>query len=118
MRDKTFAVYIMASDRNGTLYIGVTSGLVGRVRQHKAKALKGFTSRYGVDKLVYREFYDSAEAAFDREKELKKWRRAWKVQLIESENPLWEDIARLWDHPEYREDWDGIFPPKASGSER
>ena len=90
--DKQFCVYILASKRNGTLYIGVTSQLVARVWQHKNKVTEGFSAKYGVDKLVYYEAHDSAEAAFVREKQLKKWRRAWKIELIESLNPEWRDL--------------------------
>ena len=80
---KTFAVYILANQRNGTIYVGVTSNLVGRICQHKQKLTGGFAARYGVDKLVYFELYDAADLAIMREKQLKKWRRAWKIELIE-----------------------------------
>jgi len=76
--DKQFCVYILASKRNGTLYIGVTSQLATRVWQHKSKVAEGFTAKYGVDKLVYYQAHGSAEAAIVREKQLKKWRRSWK----------------------------------------
>ena len=87
-----YFVYCMASRRNGTLYLGVTNDLVRRVYQHKNKALGGFTSRYGVSMLVWYECYDDPTAAILREKELKKWRRAWKVALIEKMNPTWVDL--------------------------
>jgi putative endonuclease len=90
--DKQFCVYILASKRNGTLYIGVTSELAARVWQHKSKAVEGFTARYGVDRLVYCEAHGSAEAAIVREKQLKKWRRSWKIELIKSLNPEWRDL--------------------------
>jgi putative endonuclease len=90
--DKQFCVYILASKRNGTLYIGVTSELAARVWQHKSKAVEGFTARYGVDRLVYCEAHGSAEAAIVREKQLKKWRRSWKIELIKSLNPEWCDL--------------------------
>jgi putative endonuclease len=90
--DKQFCVYILASKRNGTLYIGVTSQLATRVWQHKSKVAEGFTAKYGVDKLVYYEAHGSAETAIVREKQLKKWRRAWKIELIESLNPDWRDL--------------------------
>jgi putative endonuclease len=109
--DKTFAVYIMASARHGTIYVGVTSDLLTRVRQHKAGTYKGFTHRYGVTRLVYFEVYDQAEAAISCEKQLKAWKREWKCNLIEGENPEWNDIAHLWDHPDFRPDWNGIEPP-------
>ena len=87
-----YCVYIMASRRHGTLYIGVTSNLLGRVYQHKAGVVAGFTLRYHVHLLVWFECYDDALAAIAREKELKKWRREWKVNLIEKENPEWVDL--------------------------
>jgi len=90
--DKQFYVYMLASRRNGTLYIGVTSKLVGRVWQHKNKQVEGFTKRYGVDKLVYYEVHRNAESAMTREKRMKKWRRAWKIRLIEATNPEWKDL--------------------------
>ena len=83
---KQFCVYILASKRNGTLYIGVTSDLIARVWEHKAKAVPGFTARYRCDKLVYFEILGTAEEAITREKQMKEWRRAWKVELIEKDN--------------------------------
>ena len=85
-------VYLMASRKDGTLYLGVTRDLVGRVYQHKTKVLKGFTSRYAVDRLVWFETYDDPVSAITREKEIKKWRRAWKIRLIEESNPDWRDL--------------------------
>ena len=90
--DRQFYVYILASKRNGTLYIGVTSSLVQRVWQHKTKAVPGFTSKYGVDQLVYFEGHGDASSAIQHEKQLKKWRRAWKIELIEARNPAWHDL--------------------------
>jgi len=90
---KTFVVYMLASRKNGTLYIGVTSDLVKRVWQHRHHVAKGFTDRYDVERLVWWEPHDSAEAAIAREKQLKKWRRAWKVQLLSEANPEWDDLA-------------------------
>jgi putative endonuclease len=87
-----YYVYCMASSRNGTLYLGVTNDLVRRVYQHKTKALGGFTSQYGVNQLVWYECYGDAITAIAREKELKKWRRAWKLELIEKVNPDWSDL--------------------------
>ena len=87
-----YFVYCMASRRNGTLYLGVTNDLVRRVYQHKTKALGGFTARYGVNLLVWYECYDDPTTAITREKELKKWRRAWKLELIEKMNPSWRDL--------------------------
>jgi putative endonuclease len=89
---KQFYVYILASRRNGTLYIGVTSDLVVRIAQHKAKIAGGFTARYGCDRLVYFEVLDEAETAITREKQLKEWRRGWKVALIEQANKDWLDL--------------------------
>lgn len=86
------AVYILASKRNGTLYIGVTSDLVGRVWQHKNDTIEGFTKKYGVHTLVYFEMHPDMDEAIRREKQLKKWNRAWKVELIEKENPEWRDL--------------------------
>jgi putative endonuclease len=86
------AVYILASQRNGTLYIGVTSDLVQRVWQHKNDVVEGFTQKYGVHLLVYYELHDDMENAILREKRLKKWNRAWKLRLIEEKNPEWNDL--------------------------
>ena len=90
--DKHFHVYMLASATNGTLYIGVTSDLVKRVWQHKEGLADGFTKQYGVKTLVWYEPQGSAEAAIKREKQLKKWRRTWKIQLIEEKNPHWHDL--------------------------
>jgi putative endonuclease len=86
------AVYILASKRNGTLYIGVTSDLVKRVWQHKNNVVEGFTQKYGVHTLVYYEMHASMTEAILREKQMKKWNRAWKIELIEKENPQWLDL--------------------------
>ncbi|HEY9455572.1 MAG TPA: GIY-YIG nuclease family protein [Bradyrhizobium sp.] len=88
----SYYVYLLASDRNGTLYLGVTNDIVRRVYEHKSKAVAGFTKRYAVDKLVWFEIYDDPTTAIAREKELKKWRRAWKIRLIEERNPQWIDL--------------------------
>ena len=85
-------VYILASGKHGTLYIGVTNDLVRRVYQHKNKIIKGFTSQYHVHLLVWYEGYDDPTSAIEREKELKKWRREWKINLIEQDNPNWDDL--------------------------
>jgi putative endonuclease len=90
--NKEFYVYIMASKRNGTLYIGVTSDLVKRTWEHKNKMIEGFTKKYKVDRLVYYEITQDAESAILREKRLKKWKRQWKVELIEQKNPNWKDL--------------------------
>lgn len=86
-------VYIMASKRNGTLYIGVTNNLARRVAEHKAGINKGFTSRYNVKRLVYYECFTSFQSAIAREKQLKEWNRAWKIALIEEANPSWRDLS-------------------------
>jgi putative endonuclease len=88
----SFYVYLLASRKHGTLYLGVTNNLVRRVYEHKTKAVPGFTKRYDVDRLVWFEIYDDALNAIAREKELKKWRRDWKVRLIEESNPNWVDL--------------------------
>jgi putative endonuclease len=97
--DAEYYVYILASQIGGTLYIGVTNDLVRRVHEHQTKAVMGFTSRYGVTRLVYFEIFGDVEAAILREKQLKKWKRAWKIRLVEEKNPNWVDlfpsIARL-----------------------
>ncbi len=89
---KQFCVYIVSSGRNGTLYIGVTSDLVRRVWEHKNKATTGFTVKYGCDQLVHFEVFENAEAAIIREKQMKEWRRTWKIELIEKSNPGWRDL--------------------------
>jgi len=91
--EKQFAVYILASRRNGTLYIGVTSNLPRRLWEHREGVVDGFTKEYGVKTLVWFEMHDNAEAAITREKRLKKWNRAWKLALIEKENPDWRDLS-------------------------
>ncbi|WP_264017905.1 GIY-YIG nuclease family protein [Halomonas qinghailakensis] len=85
-------VYIMASGKRGTLYIGVTSNLAQRVWQHKQQLYEGFTAKYVINQLVYVEQASDMEAAIKREKQLKKWNRAWKIQLIENHNPHWKDL--------------------------
>ena len=85
-------VYLLASGKHGTLYLGVTNDLVRRVYEHKSKAVAGFTSRYDVVRLVWYECYDDAYTAISREKELKKWKREWKIRLIEEDNPDWSDL--------------------------
>jgi putative endonuclease len=87
-----YFVYILASKRNGTLYVGVTNDLVKRVYEHKNDLAKGFTERYGVHELVHFEMTDSIECAIAREKQLKKWNRQWKIDLIEKTNPDWKEL--------------------------
>ena len=86
------AVYILASKRNGTLYIGVTSDLAKRVWQHRNDAVDGFTKRYSVHQLVWYELHETMESAIKREKVLKNWKRGWKLELIENSNPSWQDL--------------------------
>ena len=88
----THAVYMLASGRHGTLYVGVTNDLVRRVHEHKSGRTAGFTARYGVTRLVWYEFYDRIIDAIQHEKALKKWRRDWKIRLIEEFNPDWSDL--------------------------
>lgn len=89
---KPYYVYILASKRNGTLYIGVTSDLIKRTYEHKNNLIPGFTSKYNVHNLVYFELYADIETAIRREKQLKKWNRKWKLDLIENHNPDWNDL--------------------------
>ena len=93
---KEYYVYILASKKHGVLYIGVTNNLKRRVFEHKENRNKGFSWRYNVKRLVYYETYSSIRDAIVREKRLKKWNRTWKVELIEKENPDWEDLSRQW----------------------
>lgn len=85
-------VYILASQKNGTLYVGVTAELLKRVYEHKTKLADGFTKRYGVSHLVYYEVFDQMITAIEREKQLKRWHRAWKINLVESKNKNWDDL--------------------------
>ena len=85
-------VYILANRRRGTLYVGSTDNLGRRIWEHKQKLIPGFTTRYGVDRLVYYEAYDLLMDARHRERSMKRWRRAWKIELIESFNPEWRDL--------------------------
>ena len=89
--EKQPAVYLLASDRNGTLYLGVTSDLVARTWQRREHVIEGFTKKYGVTKLVWYELHVTMESAITREKPIKKWNRAWKIRLIEEQNPYWND---------------------------
>jgi len=91
-QDKRACVYILASQRNGTLYVGVTSDLARRAWEHRSDAAESFTRRYSVHRLVFTEFHDTMDGAILREKQLKKWRRAWKLELIERANPQWRDL--------------------------
>ena len=88
----TYAIYILASKRNGTLYTGVTNNLLRRIWEHKNNIVEGFTKKYNVHLLVHYELFTDIRLALAREKEIKQWTRAWKIQLIEKDNPLWKDL--------------------------
>jgi putative endonuclease len=90
--EKNFFVYMLANQKNGTLYIGVTSDLPKRVWEHKNKVVEGFTEKYDVDKLVWFEQHDNAESAITREKQMKEWKRDWKIKRIAEMNPDWNDL--------------------------
>lgn len=90
--NKLPCVYLLASKRNGTLYVGVTSDLVKRIWEHKNHFVEGFTKQYGVDRLVWYEVHETMESAIWREKAVKEWQRAWKLKLIEDANPDWKDL--------------------------
>ena len=92
MGTRSFYVYILASRIGGTLYIGVTNDLIRRIAEHRLKLAKGFTKKYEVSNLVYFEQFDDAENTIKRERQLKKWNRAWKIRLIEELNPNWDDL--------------------------
>jgi putative endonuclease len=92
MQERKPCVYILASKRNGTLYIGVTSDPIKRVWQHKNNVVEGFTKQYKVHRLVWFEMHETMDAAIAREKAIKEWKRAWKLRLIERENPEWQDL--------------------------
>ena len=92
MKEHRYFVYILASKRNGTLYVGVTGNLAARVGEHRDDLLEGFTKKYGVHQLVWFEEFADVHDAIAREKRIKKWRRAWKLELIEKMNPNWADL--------------------------
>jgi putative endonuclease len=106
------AIYMLASRRNGTLYTGVTSDLVKRIWEHRNDIVEGFTKRYGVHSLVYFELHDDMSEAIRREKQIKKWNRAWKIELIERTNPQWQD---LWRSLTEGEEMDSRMRGNASG---
>jgi len=91
-----YYVYILASKIRGTLYIGMTNDLQRRVYEHKTGIKKGFTQKYGVNKLIYFETFQNINEAIDREKNMKKWKRAWKIKLIEENNKPWNDLSKDW----------------------
>ena len=88
---KTYWVYILASGPRGTLYVGMTSDLAGRAFEHRQRLIDGFTKRHDVERLVYFEMHDDAALAARRERSMKRWRRDWKIELVERENPTWRD---------------------------
>ena len=92
MVDHVYSVYILASKRNGTLYIGVTANLIKRVYEHKNHLVDGFTKKYNIHNLVYYETTEDISSAIRREKQIKKWKRKWKIELIEKKNPNWRDL--------------------------
>ena len=94
----SYAIYIMASQKNGTLYIGVTNDIARRASEHRNGQGSEFAARYGVDRLVYIEYYDRIDEAIAREKQLKNWKREWKVELIERMNPDWDDLFLKLNH--------------------
>ena len=94
MFDKTYCVYILCSQRNGTLYVGITNNLAKRVWEHKNKKVDGFTKKYEVSHLVYYEVHENPESAITREKQIKKWNRLWKLRIIEENNPEWKDLYK------------------------
>jgi putative endonuclease len=89
---KTYCVYIITNKRNGTLYIGITSDLARRMMQHKSRGMRGFASRYGLDRLVWFETFNDVYEAIAREKQIKGWNRAWKIRMIEAANPNWDEL--------------------------
>jgi putative endonuclease len=89
---KEYFVYILASKKNGTLYIGVTNNLIRRINEHKNNLIEGFTSKYNVHRLVYFERFPTVHEAISQEKRLKKWKRQWKIELIEQINPEWKEL--------------------------
>ena len=93
--NRTYYVYILASEPNGTLYIGLTNNLLRRTFEHENKLVEGFTSKYNVNRLVYYEQTNDINAALTREKQLKKWNRKWKINLIEKDNPQWRDLLLM-----------------------
>lgn len=95
--NKTYAVYIMTNYSQTSFYIGVTGNLPKRVWEHKNKFVEGFTKKYNIDRLVYYELTDSAETALNREKQLKRWHRDWKINLIKEMNPDFKDLSRDWE---------------------
>lgn len=94
--NKTYYTYILSNKRNGTLYIGTTNNLERRILEHKNKEIAGFSKKYETDKLIYFEDSGDVRSAIEREKQLKKWNRKWKLDLIEKSNPKWKDLSEGW----------------------
>lgn len=94
MDNKYSFVYILSSDKNGTLYIGITNNLKRRIYEHKQQTVAGFTKKYEIHHLVYYEVFENIELAISREKQLKKWNRIWKIRLIKEKNPIWKDLYK------------------------
>ena len=94
--DKTYFVYIIASKRNGTLYVGMTNNLERRITEHKEQINKSFSSKYNISRLVWYEEFDTSISAIEKEKQIKTWQRQWKINLIEKENPNWKDLYYLF----------------------
>jgi putative endonuclease len=113
-REAFIAVYMLASGRNGTLYIGVTSRLLGRVWKHREEVFGGFTKRYGVKRLVWFEHHELMTTALQREKSLKRWPRAWKINLIERDNPHWDDLFLEMTEPSMKPQFDDWLSPPAT----
>ncbi|MBX3485767.1 GIY-YIG nuclease family protein [Phenylobacterium sp.] len=95
--ERTFYVYILASQRNGTLYVGVSGDLSRRIYEHRESLTPGFTTKYGVKHLVWYEDFPTADEAISAEKRIKRWRRRWKLELIEKMNPTWADLYETWN---------------------
>ena len=106
--ERLYFVYILASKRNGTLYVGITNDLIRRVGEHKSGKVEGFTKKYNVHRLVYSEAFDNPNDAIAYEKRLKRWRRVWKLKLIEERNPQWRDLS---------EDFNALSLPSPSFAE-
>lgn len=92
MYGRSFFVYILTNKKDGVLYIGMTNSLIRRIQQHKSKEIEGFSKRYNLTKLVYYEIIDDVRSAITREKQMQAWKRQWKIELIEKENPEWKDL--------------------------
>jgi len=103
--DRQYFVYIMASKRNGTLYVGMTNDLLRRVWEHREGLVEGFTKEHGVKHLVHFETFEYVHAAIDRETRLKKWKRQWKIDLIQRDNVEWEDLYEKMTAPHPLPDW-------------